>query len=51
MDPNALGESGPMTENYIHHEMFPLGDDTTPYRLLTSEHVGTRQVDSGRSWR
>jgi fumarate hydratase class I len=34
-----------MTENYIHHEMFPLGADTTPYRLLTSEHVGTRQVD------
>jgi fumarate hydratase class I len=25
--------------------MFPLGADTTYYRLLTSEHVGTRQVD------
>ncbi|MDE2229515.1 MAG: fumarate hydratase [Alphaproteobacteria bacterium] len=23
------------------HEMFPLGEDETPYRKLTSEHVGT----------
>lgn len=26
---------------YVHHEMFPLGEDTTPYRLLTKEHVST----------
>ena len=25
---------------YIHHEMFPLGEDDTPYRLLTTDHVG-----------
>jgi len=23
------------------HEMFPLGEDTTPYRKLTADHVGT----------
>jgi fumarate hydratase class I len=25
--------------SYIHHEIFPLGEDTTPYRLLTNDHV------------
>ena len=34
-----------MVSNYVHHEIFPLGEDTTPYRQLTSEHVRTRQVD------
>ena len=34
-----------MTSNYVHHEIFPLGADATPYRLLTTEHVRTRQVD------
>jgi fumarate hydratase class I len=26
---------------YIHHELFPLGHDETPYRKLTSDHVGS----------
>ena len=26
--------------SYVHHEMFPLGDDDTPYRLLTNDGVG-----------
>ena len=34
-----------MSSNYVHHEMFPLGEDTTPYRQLTTEHVATREVD------
>ncbi len=25
--------------SYVHHEIFPLGEDTTPYRLLTNDHV------------
>jgi fumarate hydratase class I len=27
--------------DYVHHEMFPLGNDTTPYRLLTTDYVST----------
>lgn len=34
-----------MSSNYIHHEIFPLGADNTPYRLLTSEGVTSRSVD------
>ncbi|HYN39859.1 MAG TPA: fumarate hydratase, partial [Rhodospirillales bacterium] len=34
-----------MSANYIHHEIFPLGADATPYRLLSTEHVTTRAVD------
>ena len=34
-----------MNSNYVHHEIFPLGADATPYRLLTTEHVSTREVD------
>ena len=34
-----------MNSNYVHHEIFPLGPDATPYRLLTTEHVATREVD------
>ena len=30
---------------YTHHDMFPLGEDATPYRLLTSDHVGTIDAD------
>ena len=31
---------------YVHHEMFPSGaDDTTPWRLLGTEHVGTAQFE------
>ena len=33
---------------YTHHEMFPLGDADVPYRLLTSDHVGTARFE-GRS--
>ncbi len=28
--------------DYVHHELFPLADDDTPYRLLTTDHVGTQ---------
>jgi fumarate hydratase class I len=34
-----------MSSNYLNHEMFALGEDTAPYRLLTRDHVGTRKVD------
>jgi len=34
---------------YIHHEMFPLGDDTTQYRKLSGDHVGTLAVDGARA--
>jgi fumarate hydratase, class I len=34
-----------MSTNYLHHEMFPMGGDVTPYRLLTRDYVGTRKVD------
>jgi fumarate hydratase, class I len=27
--------------DYVHHEIFPLGEDTTPYRLLTTDFVST----------
>ena len=27
------------------HEMFPLGDDAAPYRLLTADHVGTARFE------
>lgn len=34
-----------MGNNDIHHEIFLLGPDTTPYRLLTTDHVATREVN------
>ncbi|MBK8174740.1 MAG: fumarate hydratase [Rhodospirillales bacterium] len=34
-----------MTDNFAHHEMFPLGEDTTPYRLLTSDFVATHRIN------
>src|SRR5512132_2246098 len=34
-----------MSSNYLHHEMFALGEDSTPYRLLTRDHVRTRRLD------
>ena len=30
---------------YTHHEMFPLGPDEAPYRLLSSDHVGTTTIN------
>ncbi|MED5395270.1 MAG: fumarate hydratase [Pseudomonadota bacterium] len=32
--------------SFVHHEMFPIGDDETPYRKLTSEHVGIGKFGS-----
>ena len=32
--------------SFVHHEMFPIGDDKTPYRKLTSEHVGIGKFGS-----
>ncbi len=34
-----------MSSNYLHHEMFPLGEDTTPYRKLTTDFVSTLTVN------
>ena len=34
-----------MSSNYLHHEMFALGEDSASYRLLTRDHVGTRRLD------
>ncbi len=31
--------------DYVHHEMFPLGEDKTPYRLLTTDYVSTVDFD------
>jgi len=31
--------------DYVHHEMFPLGEDTRPYRQLTGDLVGTTKVN------
>jgi fumarate hydratase, class I len=30
---------------YVHHEMFPLGEDKTPYRQLTSDYVSQKQFE------
>ena len=30
---------------FIHHEMFPLGEDTAPYRRLTTDYVDTARFD------
>ncbi|MGE4562022.1 MAG: fumarate hydratase [Rhodospirillales bacterium] len=32
--------------SFVHHEMFPIGNDETPYRKLTSEHVGIGKFGS-----
>jgi len=32
--------------SFVHYEMFPIGDDETPYRKLTSEHVGNGKFGS-----
>ena len=32
--------------SFVHHEMFPIGDDETPYRKLTSEHIGIGKFGS-----
>jgi len=30
---------------YVHHEMFPVGDDATPYRKLTGDYVSTAKFE------
>lgn len=30
---------------YVHREMFPLGEDTAPYRLLTTDYVSRGEFD------
>ena len=32
-------------ENFVYQEMFPMGEDTTPYRRLTTDYVSTVEVD------
>ncbi|OHC75753.1 MAG: fumarate hydratase [Rhodospirillales bacterium RIFCSPLOWO2_12_FULL_58_28] len=34
--------------DFVHHEIFPLADDKTPYRLLTADHV-TRSRFEGQA--
>jgi fumarate hydratase class I len=34
-----------MSSNYVHHEMFALGEDVTPYRKLTDDFVSTLKVN------
>ena len=31
--------------DYIHHELLPLGEDPTPYRLLTTDYVSTGKFE------
>ena len=31
---------------YTHHELLPLGEDPTPYRLLTTDYVSTGEFES-----
>ncbi len=31
--------------DFVHHEIFPLGEDKTPYRLLTTDYVETAEFD------
>jgi len=35
----------PVMENFVYQEMFPMGEDTTPYRRLTTDYVSTVEVD------
>ena len=35
----------PAAPDFAYHDMLPLGDDTTPYRLLTTEGVSTFEAD------
>ena len=37
-----------MTEDYTHRELLPLGEDETPYRLLTSDYVATGEFEGQR---
>ena len=30
---------------FVYQDPFPLGPDTTSYRLLTSDHVSTIEID------
>ena len=31
--------------DYVHHALLPLGEDSTPYRLLTADYVTTKAFD------
>ena len=31
--------------DFVHHDLFPMGEDKTPYRLLTKDHVQTASFD------
>ena len=33
---------------FVHHELFPLEEDATPYRLVTAEHVSTGRFEGQR---
>lgn len=34
--------------DFVFHEMFPLGEDTAPYRKLTGDHVSTATFEGER---
>ncbi len=31
--------------DYVHHEMFPIGEGDTPFRKLTEKYVGTAEFE------
>ena len=31
---------------FVYHEMFPLGEDTTEYRLLTKDHINLKSFEN-----
>jgi fumarate hydratase class I len=33
---------------FVHHELFPLEEDATPYRLVTADHVSTGRFEGQR---
>ena len=39
-----------MSDAFQYESLLPLGDDTTPYRLLTSDHVEVKEgiIQAGR---
>ena len=48
--PYRLCFAAAMTESkFVYQDMLPLGADTTPYRLLTKDHVSTFEAAGRRS--
>ena len=43
LDAAHAADLSPMSD-FDFHELFPLGEDATPYRKLTGDHVGTGEL-------